>query len=616
MQLADQKDWEGASAAALAAGPIGADLVEWSRLRDGDGFLGDYEAFLARRPDWPGLPLLKEKGEAAVARSTDPVRVIAYFGTDSPRTGQGAVALIKALDATDRHADAEAVALRAWTTLKFSADDEVQLLALHGDAVKVAHEVRLDRILWDGGRVDEAQRMLPRVSKDWAALATARLALRANQNGVAALVAAVPKGLRDDAGLAYERFLYRMRLNNYADAATLIIEHSTTAARLGDPEAWAERRILLARYLMRTGSARDAYKVAANHFLTDGADFGDLEFLAGYVALRKLGDPATALKHFARLQAASATPISLSRAYYWTGRAYAAAGDKAKATAAYQSAARYQTAYYGLLAAEKLGLSLDPALVASARPAGDWHAASFAGSSVLDAALRLARADQAQLSARFFLQLGQGLSDSDLALLAEAALQAGQTRSAVVIAKAAADRGIVLPRPYFPVPDMVPDNLAVSRALALAISRRESEFDPQAHSKAGALGLMQLMPGTAEKVATGLRLPYSTARLTSDPGYNVTLGSAYLREMADEFGGSVALIASGYNAGPRRPRDWIAAYGDPRLASVDVVDWVESIPFAETRTYVMRVAEGVVIYRAKLKGVSGPVRITAELTGR
>ena len=552
----------------------------------------------------------------AAARSSYPARVFAYFGPDSPRTGTGALALIKAHDALGRKPEAEAEALRAWTSLKFTADEEATLLALHGAALKGAHEARLDRILWDGNRVAEAQRMLPLVSSDWQALATARLALRADKDGVTALVAAVPAGRKNDAGLAFERFLYRMRNNNYTDAATLIIDRSTSALRLGNPEAWAERRILLARYLLRTGSPRDAYKVAANHYLTKGADFGDLEFLAGYIALRKLSDPATALLHFNRLQKASATPISLARAWYWTGRAAAAAGDKTKARAAWAKAAQYQTAYYGLLAAEKLGLNLDPALLATSRPAGDWRSASFAKSSVLDAALRLAKADEAQLSARFFLHLGQSLSDGELAQLAELALQSGEYRTAVLIAKAAADRGVVLPRPYFPVPAMVPDTLKVSRALALSISRRESEFDPEARSSAGALGLMQLMPATAEKVAKGLGLDYSKARLTTDPGYNVALGSAYLREMADEFGPSVALIASGYNAGPRRPREWIAANGDPRLASVDVVDWVESIPFAETRTYVMRVAEGVVIYRAKLKGVSGPVRITAELTGR
>ena len=490
------------------------------------------------------------------------------------------------------------------------------MLSRYGAALKVIHEVRLDRILWAGDRGDEAQRMLPLVSRGWVALTAARLALRADKDGVTALLAAVPDALKDDAGLAFERFLYRMRRDTYADAAQLIIERSTSATRLGDPAVWAEKRASLTRWLMRNGAEKQAYRVAASHQLTEGTDFADLEFLAGYVALRKLGDPARALTHFARLQEASATPISLARAWYWTGRAQSAAGDKAAAKAAYSKAAAYQTSSSGLLAAERLGLNLDPAVIADTRPQGDWKAASFAGASVFDAARRLYKADQYALSARFLLHLGESLSDREFELLADYTMQAGQYRTAVLIAKAATERGLVFARPYFPTPDMVPEGLAVSRALALSIARRESEFDPKARSKAGALGLMQVLPETAAKVARDLGLEYSTGKLTADPAFNVQIGAGYLREMADEFGPSVALIASGYNAGPRRPREWISANGDPRLESVDVVDWVEAIPFAETRTYVMRVAEGVVIYRAKLKGMAGPVRITAELTGR
>ena len=212
MKLADQKDWEGATAQAMSAGRIGADVVEWSRLRDGDGYLGDYEAFLGRHPDWPGLVLLKEKGEAPAARSTDPARIIAYFGRDQPRTADGCIALAKALAAVGRQTDAVAEATRGWSLLKFSADQETALLAQFAPGLRVADDVRLDRILWDGNRTEEARRMIPRVSKDWAKLAAARLALRADADGVSALVAAVPKTLSDDAGLAYERFLYRMRL--------------------------------------------------------------------------------------------------------------------------------------------------------------------------------------------------------------------------------------------------------------------------------------------------------------------------------------------------------------------------------------------------------------------
>lgn len=613
---AQAQDWPAAATAVKVAGPVATDVIEWQRLRASVGTLSDYEAFLARRPDWPGLPLLKEKGEVAVARSTDPARVIAFFGADLPRTGIGSVALVKALLATGRMADAENEAQRGWAALKFTAEAETEMLALQAEALKPVHEVRLDHILWAGDRVAEANRMLPRVSKDWQALAAARMALRADAGNAVALVEAVPQALADDPGLAFERFLYRMAKDRSADATTLILDRSTSQARLGDPAEWAEKRANLARSLMRAGKSRDAYRVASTHQLSKGTDYSDLEFLSGFIALRKLNDPDSALRHFANLHSSVETPISLARALYWKARALDAKGDAAGAKAAYQAAAKHQTAYYGLLAAEKLGLSLDPNLLADDPPAGDWRKSGFAQSSVLDAAIRLAAAGDGTLSKRFFLHLGESLTDTELEQLSDTAFDIKEPHIAVLIAKASAERGVILPRAYYPIPDFVPDGLAVSRALALSISRRESEFDNKALSKAGASGLMQLMPATAQKVATGLGLPFEASRLVTDPAFNVTLGSAYLRELVDEFGPAITLVASGYNAGPRRPREWIAKFGDPRRADVDVVDWVETIPFTETRAYVMRVTESLVIYRARLKRQSGPVRITAELTGR
>ena len=618
LKAADAGDWTTALQAAQGAGPSGGDVILWQWLRDGQGKLGDYEAFLARHPDWPGLPLLKQKGEVAVARSTDPARVLAYFGADKPGTGKGSVAMVQALMAQGRSQEAEAEAYRGWTTLKFDAADESAMLALQGEVLKLAHEVRLDRILWDGGRRAEAERMLPRVSKDWQALALARMALRSDSASAVKLTSAVPKSRLGDPGLAYERYTYRMRADRYDDAAKLILQVSDSKPALGDPAAWAGRRADLVRILFRQGKAKDAYRVAAGHQLTEaeGADYADLEFLAGFVALRELNDPALAVKHFKHLKTAVGTPISLARADYWMGRALEAAGDKAGATAAFARAAQYQTAYYGLLAAEHLGLSLDPALVNVGTSDAGWKTASFAQSSVLAAARALLDAGDLTLAKRFFLQVGETLSDKEMSDLGDLALRLDQPHVAVLVGKAAAERGLILPRAYFPVPDFVPDNLPVSRALALAISRRESEFDPNARSHADARGLMQLLPATAQMVAKQQGESFTASRLTTDPAFNVRMGSAFLAKLIGEHGPSIALIAAGYNAGPGRPRQWIERFGDPRDPKVDIVDWVETIPFGETRTYVMRVSEGVVIYRGRLKGASTPVRITSELTGR
>lgn len=612
LELAAGKDWDGALA--VAPSGVGRDVVEWQRLRAGDGRLGEYEDFLKRRPDWPGLPLLREKGEEAVARSDDPARVIAWFDAGPPETGKGAIAYVRALLAAGRAADAETEAMRAWSTLPFAAEEEDALIGLAPEAVSFVHELRLDNLLWEG-RSKEAERMLKRVPEDLRALARARLALQAQSKGVTGLIEAVPNARTGDAGLAYDRFIWRMKKDLYDEATELILERSKSAESLGRPEAWAERRAILARYLMRNGRAKEAYRVAANHHLptdTGASAYADLEFLSGFIALRRLNDPETALKHFKHLLAGVTTPISLARSHYWIGRAQEAAGQDG--TASFKAAAVHQTAFYGLLAAEHLGLSLDAKLLA--KPATpDWREAGFTQSSVLAAAKLLLQAGDRTLAKRFLLHLGESQDETGLAQMADMTLDWGEPHLALLVAKAAAERGLILPQAYYPVPDFVPDGLQVSRALALSISRRESEFDPAARSSADARGLMQVLPGTAKHMADKLGKTFDASKLLTDPAYNVTMGSAYLAEMVEKFGPSIALVASGYNAGPRRPERWMTEFGDPRRPEVDVVDWIETIPFAETRTYVMRVAEGVVIYRAKLKGAVGPVRITEELKG-
>lgn len=609
LDLAAGKDWDGALA--VAPPGVGRDIIEWQALRAGEGQFGDFQAFLSRHPDWPGLPYLRERGEATLALIDDPAQVTGWFQTDLPQTGAGSLALVQALLAQGRVAEAETETMRGWASLPFAEADEAALIALMPDAVALADEQRLETALWDG-RIVEARRMLPRVSKDLQALAAARMGLQAEAKGVTALIDAVPEARAEDPGLAYDRFIWRMKRDLYDEALEMILQRSTSAAALGHPEAWADRRALLARYLMRKGRMEEAYEVASSHFLAEGQDFIDLEFLSGFIALRKLGDPVTALAHFRHLETGVSTPISKARAKYWQGRAEEAAGQDPKPS--YQAAAQYQTAFYGLLAAERLGLPLDKALLANAA-VPDWKTAGFTKSSVLEAVKLLLDAGDRTLAKRFLLHLGESQDETGLAQMADMALDWGEPHLALLVAKAAAERGLILPAAYYPVPDFVPDDLAVSRALALAITRRESEFDPAARSAADARGLMQLLPGTAKLMATKLGVEHEVDKLLTDPAYNVTMGSAYLAEMVEKFGPSIALIASGYNAGPKRPERWMTEFGDPRSPDVDVVDWVESIPFDETRTYVMRVAEGVVIYRAKLKGEAGPVKITEELKG-
>lgn len=398
-------------------------------------------------------------------------------------------------------------------------------------------------------------------------------------------------------------------------AADIILTRSTSAESLGRPAKWANWRRILARQEMRAGNAQRAYDLARNHRLESGSNYADLEWLAGYVSLRYLNRPSDALVHFRRFHAAVFTPISLGRAAYWEGRALEAMGDAEAAQMAYREGARYQTSFYGLLAAEKAGVPMDPMLTGTDGIA-PWRDAAFSRNSVFKAADLFFQADQTWETARFLGRLVEDTSETELVALADYALSLGDPYLAVRVGKQIASEGVVAPRTYYPVPPVGAGPLPVPPELALSIARRESEFRATAVSGAGARGLMQLMPATAQSMAGKLGLTYEKARLTADPVYNATLGSAYLAQLIEEFGDNIVLVSVGYNAGPNRARNWITEYGDPREEGVDVIDWIEHIPFRETRNYVMRVAESLPIYRARLSGKVAPIRLLEELKKR
>ena len=614
LQAIEERDWARARATIGPAGTIGRDIMDWHLLRYDQGNFEDYQDFLARRPDWPGLPFLRRAGERKIKRGANPNGVIAYFAEQEPQTGVGALRLSAALRSVGAGDKADAVVVKAWKELSLKPDEEAAFLAQYAKTLAPHHAARQDALLWRD-RATEAERMMPLVDAETAKLAAARIALIRLDDGVDARIAAVPAAYANDPGLAYARFQWRDAKRRTDDATSLMQDRSTSAASLGRPEAWGDRRRDLARQLMRDGKAKQAYRLASRHHLTSGDDYSDLEWLSGFIALTDLNDPETALTHFRRLRIAVATPISLGRAGYWEGRAYEALGRSEDAQAAYEFGAEFQSSYYGLLAAEKAGMPMDPGLVGEESYA-DWRTAGFVNSSVFQAAKLFRAADQPLLFTRFLRHLAESLTPAEQGQLAEMALQLDQPYAAVYLAKYAADGGVVHMRPYFPVPSLAKESFPVPTELALSIARRESEFYAQARSPAGARGLMQVMPGTAKLMAAKLGLPYEVGRLTSDPGYNTALGSAYLAHLIEKFGPAYALVAAGYNAGPGRPASWIKTYGDPRDPSVDAVDWVEHIPFNETRNYVMRVMESVVIYRARLSGQTGPIRLSEELKGR
>ncbi len=586
---------------ATAAGTVGAQLAEWLILREGGGDLPRLTEFLTQNPHWPEAERLRRQAEALLA-SADDATALAFFARWQPVSAGGWLRLARALDAAGAKEPATTIARRLWREMTLSREEAEALLALFGPALTDLHAERLEMLLW-AGEAEAARQLLALVAPERARLAEARLELQAEgpdrEAEIARHLALVPQALADDPGLAFDRFQRLLRLGKLEEAQVFLA--SRPISGLGRPEAWGPARQRLARQAFAAQDYERAYILAANHGLASGAVMADLEWLAGFIALKHLGEPERARRHFAALRARVNSPISLARAGYWEGRALLALGQDDQARAAFDFAAQYQTAFYGQLAAEQLGLLLDADLVAPPEPP-DWRQTARAESDLAEAALLLHRMGLLEEARLFALHLAQSLEDpEELAAFAALWLEQGAAHIALVLAKSALERGILLMPAYFPLTELARFASPVPPELVLAVARRESAFNPTVISRANARGLMQVLPSTAQLVARRIGLPYDEARLTTDPAYNARLGVAYLADLLARFG-AFSLVAAAYNAGPNRAMRWIEELGDPRSPEIDPIEWVERIPFAETRSYVMRVLEAAVIYRALLTG--------------
>ncbi len=605
--------WDVAYSLADPADMVTNDVITWLRLREGNAPFEDYADLMARRSDWPSMDRVRAKGEEQMPEGLPAQYVVNWFADMIPETGEGAVRLADAMFILGQDQQARDMLVDIWKTYRLSPTGHRAMIAAYPDVLAPHHIARVDQLLWSW-RTAEAERMMDLLDPDQAALAQARIAYIRKQDDIAAKVAAVPAALARNAGLAYDRYNWLASRGERTDAIAILRDRSTSAQALGEPFRWSGWRRTLARWEMREGRAQSAYELAANHYLTEGSAFADLEWIAGYVALTYLNKPAVALTHFQAADATVDSPISEGRMQYWIGRTYDVLRDNDAAKAAYAVAAQHQTGFYGLLAAERLGLPFDPVLTGADDPA-NWQDAPFMKDDLTQAALILLQAGERGKAVLFFAELGKRLDATALSQLGALLHEMNEPYYAVLLGKTAVTRGILVPSIYFPLHPLTEMDLPVSKALALSIARRESEFNAGVGSPVGALGLMQLMPATAKEVAGKIGEPYSRARLTADPAYNARLGSRYLRILQDEFGYSPVMMAAGYNAGPSRPRSWMDERGDPRTGEADVVDWIEHIPFRETRNYVMRVTESIPVYEARLTGETGPIQFMKLLTG-
>jgi soluble lytic murein transglycosylase len=485
-----------------------------------------------------------------------------------------------------------------WVSGGFGATEEMDLRARFGELLRPRdHIARLDRLVWDNEEA-AARRMFSLVDSGHQALAEARLFLANMKKGnIDTVLNKVPPSLQSDPGLLYERARWRRRKDMDDGALEILMNRPADMVR---PAAWWSEMHILARRSIEKGNYAEAYRIARNSGQKDGLALSQAEFLAGWLALRFLNKPQEALKHFEQLYAAVSAPISRSRGAYWAGRAAEDLKQPDQARRWYDLAGEHVTTFYGQLARKQVRNTNEAAVPGDAR-IGEDAVAAFNAAELPRLARMLNLIDPvADREGIFVRRMGSNAKTAqDYALVTRLAQDIVRPDLAVAVAKQAVQDGFTLINAGYPVVSM-PDLGWLEPALVHSLIRQESTFNENAVSPAGARGLMQLMPATAKQVAGQLGMQHTNSRLTSDPTYNIALGSAYMRELIDRFNGSYVLAIAAYNAGPGRVREWLQTNGDPRAEGVDVVDWIELIPIYETRNYVQRVMEGVHIYRARM----------------
>lgn len=599
--------------------PVAKDTLRWVRAaNDRNAPIETLEYLHKSLDDWPRMARIRSEAERRMFdESWTSRRVFAWFtGETEPVSGEGRAALARAYYAKGDTLNGDKYLRLAWNESRLTRDRQKKIFRLYRSKLtKADHAARADHLIWSGYRhYDKARALLQHMGKTDRALMRARMALNRNTSGMDAAVNAVPTSYLSDPGLVYERARWRRRKKTKEYALPIYLSARTApTSDLGKKAIWREKKIM-AYWAISEKKYKEAYQISLHHGFTRGTEFAEAEFLAGWLALSKMNDPDRALRHFTRLRDGVGSPISLSRAHYWIGRAHEAS-NTGEEIAHYISAAQYPNTYYGMLAGNEIEgtshrINLPPEFISGT------DKTEFDLDNRVRALHLLGEAGEQ----RYFSQISFHLDDevdslSKLSLLSELAEDYGFMRPSLRAAKQAGRFQSMLTESGYPMVasiDALPKR-KFEEAFVYAIARQESEFATNAVSSAKAYGMMQMIDSTAKATARKHRIKYDINRLATDGDYAAKMGALHINDLLDRWDGSYVLAAVSYNAGPHRAKKWIKTYGDPRSADVDVIDWVEKIPFSETRNYVMRVMENMQVYRARLNNNSTENRLMQDL---
>jgi soluble lytic murein transglycosylase len=604
-QVRNRKPDDATQTEASISDPVARKLAEWLILRsdNNNATVERYRAFIAANPSWPSQTFLRRRLEAALWDDhRDDALVWSWFENESPLSAKGRFVLAKAMLARGDRANAERLVREAWRADPMSEDTENAALDQFGALLAPSDQkTRMDTLLYNTENEAAALRAAKRLGAGYVALAKARLASVRKAPNAKALLEAVPSDLHGDPGYLFAKIQLLRREEKFVEAAQLMLSAPRDPSRLHNLDEWWIERRLLARKMIDTGEHKSAYLIARDAALpTRDIYKTEQEFTAGWIALRFLNDPQTAAQHFARIGVGSVNPTALARGGYWQGRAAEAAGRTQEARTAYTAAAEQSTSYYGQLARAKLGLAqleLNEAPTPRARGVERLE--------VVRAVQLLFDLDQRELAIPIFADMGENGDPDALVGLGELTARYGYARGMLLVGKAALNRGLPFDFYAFPVsgiPNFSAIGPDVEKSVVFSIARQESAFNQADVSPAQAYGLMQVTPEAGRYVCKRAGVTFDLNRMKTDAAYNSALGAAELGGLLEDYRGSYIMTFAAYNAGRGSLKKWVDRYGDPRDPKVDAVDWVELIPFSETRNYVQRIMENLQVYRARFGG--------------
>ena len=578
-------------------------FIQWRHLltTGNQATFYDYMAFIQNNKDYPRISRIKYLAEQKL--STDkisPKKIINWFGVDEPLSGYGMLVLGESFIQTGDNEKGIALIKRGWITAELSRDSMKSLSKKYRKYLDSKDYInRADYLAWENKYWD-LKRMLPYLPKDYQLLYTARQILMSKSYGVDQAIKNVPQKFKNDAGLNHDRLKWRRKRGRIDSSLEILFSIKNNKDYLVRPDKWWVERAIMTRALIYKNKYETAYKVASQHSLDKGSEFAEAEWLSGWIALSFLNDPILAVDHFNNFYQNVSYPISLARGAYWLGRSYEKIGDKRQSEDWYREATKYLTTYYGQLAFLKINPSQNFELEEQADVKDDYRK-YFYNKELVKITHLLNELNKDKYTKNILRHLANdNIASGSEILAAELATNISRYDFAIQVSKLASYEKRfhnTFNYPIISVPQYVNGRKIPETAFILSLIRQESEFDMRANSHVGAQGLMQIMPYTAKLVAKQAKLPYSKSRLTSDPEYNINLGSHYIAGLILQYDGAYPFATAAYNAGPKRVKHWKKINKDPQKKQIDFVDWVELIPFKETRNYVQRVMENYNVYR-------------------